>query len=114
MLKLGKYLVITSSLYQLNIAGTTELSDTTQIQKLWKYLVITTSKDTRADIQCWYYTSNEIRKESCHFDTAYNVLIIHFYRRFLHKVRLKKEHILEKKVLNSKENKSFQIYLSIL
>lgn len=49
MLKLGKYLVITSSLYQLNIAGTTELSDTTQIQKLWKYLVITTSKDTRAD-----------------------------------------------------------------
>lgn len=66
VLEAGRNLVITCSLYHLNIAGKNK--DITQILKLWKYLVITiSSKDTRADIQCWYYTSNEIREESCHF-----------------------------------------------
>lgn len=61
ILEAGKNIVITCSLYHLN-------KDITRILKLWKYLVITlSSKDTREDIQHWYYTSNEIREESCHF-----------------------------------------------
>lgn len=38
VLEAGKNLVIIFSLYHLNIAGTTDI---TQILKLWKYLVIT-------------------------------------------------------------------------